>query len=98
MEQIISWDPDVIVSDSNVFNDSSWKQVSAVKQNKIYMIPNLPFNWFDKPPSINRLIGIRWFQACYIRIYIKEILIKILKNFSNYFMIKIFPMRKLMIF
>ncbi|MCS4482372.1 hypothetical protein JQ038_06770 [Clostridium botulinum] len=42
MEQIISWDPDVIVSDSNVFNDSSWKQVSAVKQNKIYMIPNLP--------------------------------------------------------
>ncbi|EPY6471164.1 ABC transporter substrate-binding protein [Clostridium sporogenes] len=64
MEQIISWNPDVIVSDSNVFNDSSWKQVSAVKQNKIYIIPTVPFNWFDKPPSINRLIGIRWFQAC----------------------------------
>ncbi|EKS4343083.1 ABC transporter substrate-binding protein [Clostridium sporogenes] len=64
MEQIISWNPDVIVSDSNAFNDSSWKQVSAVKQNKIYIIPTIPFNWFDKPPSINRLIGIRWFQAC----------------------------------
>ncbi len=64
MEQIISWNPDVIVSDSNAFNDSSWKQVSAVKENKIYIIPTVPFNWFDKPPSINRLIGVRWFQAC----------------------------------
>ncbi len=98
MEQIISWNPDVIVSDSNTFNDSSWNQVSAIKENKIYIIPNLPFNWFDKPPSINRLIGIRCFKPVYIRIYIKEILIKILKNFSNYFIIKIFPMKKLMIF
>ncbi len=64
MEQIISWNPDVIVSDSNAFNDSSWKQISAVKQNKIYIIPTVPFNWFDKPPSINRLIGVRWFQSC----------------------------------
>lgn len=64
MEQIISWNPDVIVSNSNVFNDNSWNHISAIKQNKIYMIPSLPFNWFDKPPSINRLIGIRWFQSC----------------------------------
>ena len=20
----------------------------------------MPFNWFDKPPSINRLIGVKW--------------------------------------
>lgn len=64
MEQIISWDPDVIVADSNVFNDNSWEQLSAVKENRIYIIPSLPFSWFDKPPSINRLLGIKWFQSC----------------------------------
>lgn len=64
MEQIITWEPDVIVADSNVFNDGSWEQLSAVKENKIYIIPSLPFSWFDKPPSINRLLGIKWFQSC----------------------------------
>ncbi|WP_251860211.1 ABC transporter substrate-binding protein [Clostridium sp. Marseille-Q2269] len=66
MEQIISWNPDVIVSDTNVnvFKDNSWNQISAVKENKLYIIPSLPFSWFDKPPSINRLMGIKWLQSC----------------------------------
>ncbi|GAA0747104.1 ABC transporter substrate-binding protein [Clostridium oceanicum] len=64
MEQIISWNPDIVVSDLNIFNNSSWEKISAVKENKAYVIPSLPFNWFDCPPSINKLMGIKWFQHC----------------------------------
>ncbi|EJO5349489.1 ABC transporter substrate-binding protein [Clostridium botulinum] len=85
MEQIISWNPDIIVSDSDVFNDSSWKQVSAVNQNKLYIIPTVPFSWFDKPPSINRLIGIKWFQACLYPNLYKGDIVKDTKEFFKLF-------------
>lgn len=65
MEQVISWDPDVIIVGdpefySRVFNDSRWKNLKAVRARKVYLIPQYPFNWFDRPPSVNRLIGIWW--------------------------------------
>jgi ABC-type Fe3+-hydroxamate transport system substrate-binding protein len=33
---------------------------SPVQQKRVYMIPNAPFNWFDRPPSFMRLLGIKW--------------------------------------
>ena len=26
----------------------------------MYEVPTAPFNWFDRPPSVNRMIGIKW--------------------------------------
>jgi iron complex transport system substrate-binding protein len=26
----------------------------------VYLAPSLPFGWFDRPPSVNRLIGVKW--------------------------------------
>jgi len=37
-----------------------WKQVRAVRNKRIYLIPHVPFNWFDRPPSQMRLLGIQW--------------------------------------
>jgi iron complex transport system substrate-binding protein len=31
-----------------------------VKENKVYIIPKVPFNWFDRPPSFMRIIGLKW--------------------------------------
>jgi iron complex transport system substrate-binding protein len=31
-----------------------------VQQGRVYLAPSLPFGWFDRPPSVNRLIGARW--------------------------------------
>ena len=31
-----------------------------VRENFTYMAPNLPYGWFDAPPGVNRLIGVRW--------------------------------------
>lgn len=65
MEQILAANPDVVVTlDENfqrfALNDASWKGVAAVQNKRVYLAPSLPFGWIDSPPSVNRLIGLRW--------------------------------------
>jgi hypothetical protein len=68
LEQALGWNPDVILASSPKFaasvkTDPSWANVNAVKDHKVFSTPSLPFGWFDAPPGINRLIGIRWLEA-----------------------------------
>ncbi|MGC5328070.1 ABC transporter substrate-binding protein [Brevibacillus sp. SYSU BS000544] len=68
IEQVIKWNPDVIISwdderggyYSGIAKDPTWQGIQAVKDKKIYEIPTSPFNWFDRPPSVNRVLGIKW--------------------------------------
>ncbi|MBP2134338.1 iron complex transport system substrate-binding protein [Methanomicrobium sp. W14] len=66
LEQVISWNPDIILAGSSdfynsVYNDSRWKDITAVKNKQVYLIPtDVPFCWFDRPPAGNRIIGIAW--------------------------------------
>lgn len=64
-EQVLAWNPDAIVTvDSSVqaafLADPLWSGVKAVREGRVYRAPALPFGWFDAPPGINRLIGLRW--------------------------------------
>ncbi len=43
-----------------VFSDLRWQQIRAVRDKKVYWIPNQPFNWFDRPPSFMRFLGAKW--------------------------------------
>ncbi|MDF2504287.1 ABC transporter substrate-binding protein [Clostridium sp.] len=50
IEQILKWNPDVIVIEGNskenkMMNDSSWQQLKAVKDNKVFISPNGVFAW-----------------------------------------------------
>ena len=65
IEQILVWDPEVIVNidqefAANVRNDPSWAAVKAVRDNRVHLSPKMPFGWVDFPPSVNRLIGLWW--------------------------------------
>lgn len=68
IEQLLIWNPDLIISwdderggyYSEIFKDPAWKSIKAVEDKEVYEIPNQPFNWFDRPPSVNRVLGIRW--------------------------------------
>jgi iron complex transport system substrate-binding protein len=65
IEQVLQWDPDVILTlDAGFFervkSDPRWKDLRAVRDGRVYLGPALPFGWFDRPPSVNRLIGVRW--------------------------------------
>lgn len=65
MEQILNWNPQIILTldphfFSDVFANPMWITIDAVRQRRVYLAPRLPFGWFDRPPSVNRLIGVQW--------------------------------------
>src|SRR5262245_26112812 len=65
MEQILAWDPEVILAIDPVFSrnavtDSTWSSLTAVRAGRVHLSPRLPFGWIDFPPSVNRLIGLWW--------------------------------------
>lgn len=65
VEQVLRWNPDVIITiDPNFYalapRHPVWSTLPAVKAGRIHLAPAVPFGWIDFPPSINRLIGLRW--------------------------------------
>jgi iron complex transport system substrate-binding protein len=65
LEQVVLWDPEVIVTNDPNFYREVWKlpvwsSVTAVRRKRVYLAPHLPFGWFDFPPGANRVIGLEW--------------------------------------
>lgn len=65
MEQLLAWDPDFIFTQDASFARQArqsplWTRLRAVKEQRLYLVPMLPFGWVDVPPGINRLLGLRW--------------------------------------
>jgi iron complex transport system substrate-binding protein len=65
LEQVVLWDPAIIVTNDPNFYREVWKLpvwngVAAVRGKRVYLSPHLPFGWFDYPPGANRLIGLLW--------------------------------------
>ena len=70
LEQVIAWDSDVILVGSDpggeynvhqkILTGNGWSGLRAVKARRVYQIPHGPFNWFDRPESVNRIFGVRW--------------------------------------
>ena len=64
-EQVLLWNPDVIVTiepefAASVRKDPVWASVKAVQSGRVHLSPKLPFGWVDFPPSVNRLVGLWW--------------------------------------
>jgi iron complex transport system substrate-binding protein len=70
LEQVYRWNPDLILVWSGNFDgmDSyreirtspAWQNLDAVKRNAVYQVPWRPFGWIDRPPGLNRVIGVVW--------------------------------------
>lgn len=65
MEQLLMYDPDVILVKekscyARIMNDRRWKNLRAVRAKRVHLIPFVPFNWFDRPPSHMHIMGIQW--------------------------------------
>jgi iron complex transport system substrate-binding protein len=66
-EQLLLWNPDIIVTWDRNFHDKIslqkdpvWQSLKAVQDKRVYLAPTAPFGWIDRPPSVNRLIGLSW--------------------------------------
>ncbi|MGS0764201.1 ABC transporter substrate-binding protein [Syntrophomonas curvata] len=75
MEQLIKWNPDIIIANKaaarggegetaslrdKILGNSALNNLEAVKNGQIYEIPCAPFSWFGQPPSVARILGIKW--------------------------------------
>ena len=65
IEDVLLAKPEIIVVSDPAFAASlrtapAWHDVPAVHANRIYVVPDLPFGWFDAPPALNRLLGVQW--------------------------------------
>lgn len=59
------WDPDLVIlaPDScyeDIFDDEAWAEITAVKTGNVYESPLGPYSWIDRPPSVQRILGIQW--------------------------------------
>ena len=69
IEQVLLYNPEVIVVQEReafqrIKKDKRWQQTRAVKNGRMFLIPKPPFNWFDRPPSYMRYLGIKWLMHC----------------------------------
>jgi iron complex transport system substrate-binding protein len=69
-EALLAVDPDVIVTWDRQFfetyRDSPlWSRMRAVQEGQVHLSPVLPFGWIDRPPSLNRMIGLDWMAATF---------------------------------
>lgn len=65
MEQIFLWDPEVLILSpeanyDEIFDDPLWSEVRAVRAGAVYEIPSGPYNWMDRPPSVQRILAVKW--------------------------------------
>ena len=68
LEQVLNWNPEVIIAwedyrggaHGKIKSDPDWASIRAVKDGRVYAMPNTPFSWIDRPPSVNRFLGIQW--------------------------------------
>ena len=69
LEQVLNWDPEIIISwdtemrggaFDHIRTSRNWSHIQAVKNDRVYAMPNEPWAWCDRPPGVNRIIGIHW--------------------------------------
>lgn len=87
LEQVIMYNPDVIIAQEKVFydkvmKDPAWRRVKAVREGRVHLIPNAPFNWFDRPPSFMRILGLKWLMNC---LYPREYPLNIIKETKEFY-------------
>jgi len=79
MEQVLLINPDAILTvdaafAQNVYRDSRWAGIRAVKAKRVYLAPAVPINWYDGPPSHMGLLGLQWLtNRLYPQAYPKDI-------------------------
>jgi len=68
LEQLLDWQPhSLLCQDANLYRhirqSSLWQALPAVREGRVYSVPQSPFGWLDGPPGLNRLLGLEWLTA-----------------------------------
>jgi len=91
LEQVMLYNPDVIVAQEKTFfdkvlKDPRWQSIKAVQEKRVCLIPRTPYNWFDRPPSFMRILGLKWLVSCLYPTEQKGDMVKEAKEFYRLFL------------
>lgn len=91
MEQVLQYAPQIILTHDDEFyrtvrTDPRWSSIKAVQDGRVYKIPKEPFNWFDRPPSFMRLLGLKWLQGVLFQQPENAVLVVEIQNFYQAFL------------
>jgi iron complex transport system substrate-binding protein len=91
METVIGYAPQVIlVQDAKcrdmILASPLWKEIPAVKNGRVLLLPDAPFNWFDRPPSFMRLLGVKWLAQAFYPDVFRYNMVKETKEFFKLFL------------
>lgn len=84
-EQILAWDPEVLVIATETEADFSalpWRELRAVQSHRVLRVPSKPYDWMGRPPSVNRFMGLSWLAA---RLYPEESGIRLNEEMKTYY-------------
>lgn len=90
IEQIQAWDPDVIIAwdwdtrggaDQLIRASSEWNGISAVQNDRVYSMPHVPFPFCDRPPGVNRFLGIQWLANLFYPDYYDIDMVEVVRDF-----------------
>jgi iron complex transport system substrate-binding protein len=90
IEQIVLWNPDTVITWDPSFYDAVWKDfywqgVDAVASGRVYLSPTAPFGWIDRPPSLNRMIGLKWLAGLFYPDHLNQDLREVTRSFYDLF-------------
>ncbi len=90
IEQVVVWNPDTVITwDRNFFEkvwrDSYWQGIDAVRAGRVYLSPTAPFGWIDRPPSLNRIIGLKWLAGLFYPDQFRQDLRALTREFYSLF-------------
>jgi iron complex transport system substrate-binding protein len=90
IEQVVVWNPGTVITwDRNfyegVWKDFYWQGVDAVRAERVYLSPTAPFGWIDRPPSLNRIIGLKWLAGLFYPDEVKQDLREVTRSFYDLF-------------
>jgi iron complex transport system substrate-binding protein len=67
-EQVAAWDPETLITLDEGFarmalHNEIWRRRRGGGLRRILLLPDRPFGWIDRPPSVNRLLGCAWLAS-----------------------------------
>jgi iron complex transport system substrate-binding protein len=92
-EKIVERDPDFIITGaahgqarpgdaaSLMRTSSLYATTRAVRDNRVISMPSLPFAFCDRPPGVNRFLGIQWLANLFYPDYYQVDMVEVVRDF-----------------
>jgi iron complex transport system substrate-binding protein len=92
LDKIVEWNPQFIIAwdwesrngaDRLIRSSSGWAGIDAVKNNRVLAMPSIPFAFCDRPPGVNRFLGIQWLANLFYPDYFDIDMVATVRDFYS---------------